>query len=281
MPSDVVVNMLAGGLAGATETVATYPLDVAKTRQQLSVGPSRQVTSVLFEVFSEGGARSLYRGLSAPLISEVPRRAMKFTVNGVIDKRLRVVWPQRSAAGDVTVSAVAGAIAGGSETLFHTPFERVKIVVQASGKASGTTRMALDIAQQEGLQGLYRGLEAYAFRQAVWNGAFFGFIGIGKRVLPQEFGGSRTARDFTIGLLAGSTATCINNPLDVAKSRIQVGDHSAQRWSIGVVGNIAQIEGLHGLCKGLPARLYRSAPGHGMLYMGFQFFSTKLRDGFQ
>ena len=51
------------------------------------------------------------------------------------------------------------------------------------------------------------------------------------------------------------------------------------RWSVGVTMEILRNEGLRGWGKGLPARLYRSAPGHGMLYMGFEFFSGVLRSG--
>merc|ERR1719265_2849918 len=120
------------------------------------------------------------------------------------------------------------------------------------------------------MRGLYTGLGAYALRQGVWNGAFFGFIGAGKLLVPED-AGPKAVRDFTIGLVSGSVATCLNNPLDVAKSRIQSGMFPGigndGRWSLQVVAAIAREEGLRGWCKGLPARLYRSAPGHGLLYM--------------
>ena len=92
-------------------------------------------------------------------------------------------------------------------------------------------------------------------------------------------------RDFLLGLAAGSTATVLNNPLDVAKSRIQAaaepgsgsGSGSGSRWSGGVTLQILREEGLRGVCKGLPARLYRSAPGHGLLYCAFETISAMIR----
>ncbi len=96
------------------ETSVTYPLDLAKTRQQLSMmRSSATVPQVLREVFREAGLRGLYSGISAPLLSEVPRRALKFTMNGLFKQSLASKWPEpRSVAGDVAVSTVAGSLAG-------------------------------------------------------------------------------------------------------------------------------------------------------------------------
>lgn len=276
---ELTINILAGGLAGAVETTLTYPLDLTKTRQQLSTSRSSSVPTVLLEVYSQQGLGGLYRGLAAPLVSEVPRRALKFTMNGMFKERLCLLFPRRSLAGDVAVAAAAGAAAGASETIVHTPFEVVKIRLQASGGSAlaGPVEAASGIVRTQGLAGLYVGLEAYALRQMVWNGGFFGLIGLGKALLPSQPGASKAGRDFLLGLLAGSAATCINNPLDVAKSRIQSAAASEGRWSVAVALEVARTEGAHGLCKGLPARLYRSAPGHGLLYMGFEFFASLLR----
>eukprot|EP01043_Picozoa_sp_COSAG02_P025031 COSAG02_NODE_1391_length_12911_cov_246.579145_4_plen_160_part_00 len=112
--SALEVNVLAGGGAGLIETSATYPLDLAKTRQQLSMmRSSATVPQVLREVFREAGLRGLYSGISAPLLSEVPRRALKFTMNGLFKQSLAPLWPEpRSVSGNVALSTVAGSLAG-------------------------------------------------------------------------------------------------------------------------------------------------------------------------
>lgn len=171
-------------------------------------------------------------------------------------------------------------IAGASETLIHTPFEVVKIRIQQQQTSAGIVSTAAQVVREEGMRGLYTGIEAYALRQVVWNGGFFGLLGLGNTTLPPTCAGSKTLRDFSLGLLAGSTATILNNPLDVAKSRIQASTTAAAytgRWSVSVTLEILKIEGLNGACKGLPARLYRSAPGHGLLYMGFELIAGFLR----
>ncbi|CAK0819733.1 unnamed protein product [Prorocentrum cordatum] len=117
-------------------------------------------------------------------MSEVPRRALKFTMNGAFKAQLSATFPlPRSRAADVALAACAGAAAGGSETLVHTPFEVVKIRVQAGGGSGSVPSTALGIVRAEGVRGLYAGLGAYALRQMVWNGGFFGMLGLGNTIL--------------------------------------------------------------------------------------------------
>lgn len=279
--SELEVNIFAGGCAGLVETFATYPLDLAKTRQQLTTSSaSKSVPRVLAGAYRDRGLRGLYCGISAPLMSEVPRRALKFTMNGIFKEQLAgaaVFSEPTSRTATVVLATCAGAAAGASETLIHTPFEVVKIRMQVAG-GGGVSSTVTHIISSEGALALYTGLGAYALRQVVWNGGFFGLLGLGNTTLPPTLAGSKALRDFLLGLAAGSTATVINNPLDVAKSRIQAAPGSTgSRWSAGVVLDIFAKEGLRGWCKGLPARLYRSAPGHGLLYMGFEFFASLLR----
>ena len=91
----------------------SYPLDLAKTRQQLAMQRSATVPQVLREVFKEAGLRGLYSGISAPLLSEVPRRALKFTMNGIFKQRLSTHWSEpRSVSSNVALSTTAGSLAG-------------------------------------------------------------------------------------------------------------------------------------------------------------------------
>jgi solute carrier family 25 2-oxodicarboxylate transporter 21 len=282
-----VVPVLAGGGAGLVETVLTYPLDLIKTRQQASTAPIsvwRTLTDVLRE--GSGGVMGLYRGITAPLLSEVPRRAFKFGFNA----RLQRLLKEDLGVTGLPAAVVAGAGAGASETLVHTPFERVKILSQ-SGQSRSPLAAARAVVASEGFfGGLYRGFLSYAMRQAVWNGAFFGFIFGGKYIsrewsamssAPGDKGGGGAispAANFVIGLMSGSLATCANNPLDVAKTRIQnataadtttTTTTTRSRSTVTVLNGILRQEGLNGLFKGLPARLYRSAPGHGILFMAY------------
>ena len=78
--------------------------------------------------------------------------------------------------------------------------------------------------------------------------------------------------------MSGSIATCINNPMDVAKTKVQAQAASkASSPTILVMLQILRDEGLHGWGRGLIPRLCRSAPGHGLLFMIYQSVSEKMR----
>ena len=268
-------NIIAGGGAGAFETALFFPLDTVKTRQQLAHADVGALATLRGIVRTDGW-RGLYRGIAAPMVSEVPRRAIKFSANGFYQRALA---PHRAERPAVWLATTCGALTGATETLLHTPFETVKTQVQGGGD-SGALARALDVAREEGARGLYRGLEAYALRQAVWNGAFFGLIAVAQRARSGGDASSMLA-NFSVGLVSGSIATCLNNPLDVAKSRLQARPGHARvydaRWSLALVTRIARAEGVSALARGLPARLYRSAPGHGVLFMAYERISTLLR----
>lgn len=120
-----MVNVLAGGLAGAVETTLSYPLDLAKTRQQLRGNKPQSVARIISEIARERGVRGLYVGLSAPLVSEVPRRALKFGANGFyrgLSAKSGIFG--ESKASRVTEAVLCGGITGATETVMHTPFER-------------------------------------------------------------------------------------------------------------------------------------------------------------
>ena len=66
---------------------------------------------------------------------------------------------------------------------------------------------AARLAAEEGPLALYTGLEAYALRQIVWNGGFFGLLGLGNAVLPPTAGGSAVWRRSPGARAAGMTGS--------------------------------------------------------------------------
>jgi len=275
--SDTTISLVAGGGAGLVETIVTYPLDVVKTRQQLDTAP-RGTFATLRGIVELNGRRGLFAGITAPLVSEVPRRALKFGANGFYGKLANKYFPTETNSMRNAVAFVCGGLTGATETVIHTPFERVKVRVQ--GAQGGSIKVTpvwatRQLIAEGGLKSLYRGWEAYALRQFVWNGTFFALIGAAKA----EGMCTDPVNNFICGLLSGSIATVVNNPLDVVKTRIQSqsGDASNPKSSPRVAWTIVQEEGFAAMGRGLLARLYRSAPGHGLLFMAFEFFSEKLK----
>jgi len=66
---------------------------------------------------------------------------------------------------------------------------------------------AMSLVKEEGALSLYKGLEAQLWRNAVWNGVYFGLVGwIKEHVVPKREMPASTHRlyDFGAGVLGGS-----------------------------------------------------------------------------
>jgi solute carrier family 25 2-oxodicarboxylate transporter 21 len=100
-------------------------------------------------------------------------------------------------------------------------FHLISILFQQKSMAT----VAREIIREHGFfrKGLYSGFSATLMRDGIWNFFYFGIYHHIKHLAPDEQTSpvkNVMARLF-LGFLAGSTASIMNIPFDVAKSRIQ------------------------------------------------------------
>jgi len=266
-------TLTAGATAGTVEILVMYPTDVLKTRAQLSSTANKNMFATLVDIVKNEGIGRLYRGIISPVLAEGPKRAVKFATNEQYKDLLRVngqLSNQRA--------FVAGAAAGATEAFINTPFETVKVRMQAKTSTYVSTADCVkQTLAKEGPLGLYRGFEAQALRNAVWNGVYFGLIGTIKKAFPTKPGASKVETMLTTvgtGALASTCGTLLNTPLDVAKSRMQhqvivAGTVPKYNWTLPSVQTIYAEEGFSALYKGLGPRLLRLGPGGGIMLVVF------------
>jgi solute carrier family 25 2-oxodicarboxylate transporter 21 len=256
-----------------------YPLDVVKTRTQLSTAKSMGVLETLRSIVKNEGFRTLYRGIVSPILAEAPKRAIKFSSNEIYkpfftDSKGNISWRG---------SGVAGAMAGMTETIINCPFELVKVRLQAKENKAlygSTINAVFKIVKTEGPLALYKGFEPQNWRNAVWNGAYFAMIPSFKKFMGKpksKYDG--WAKGFVCGFIAGGISTTLNTPFDVVKSRIQnqKGVELTYVWSIPSLIKIYSDEGLKALYKGLAARMFRLAPGGGIMIVVFDIVGDYFR----
>ena len=65
-------SFVAGAIAGISEVLTMYPLDVVKTRSQLYVGKSMGTIATLSNIVKQEGFSRLYRGIIPPICMEAP-----------------------------------------------------------------------------------------------------------------------------------------------------------------------------------------------------------------
>lgn len=128
------MQFAAGAVAGISEILTMYPLDVVKTRFQLQVGKTtgpEGYTSILDcfrKIVKQEGFSRLYRGIVAPILVEAPKRAIKFAANEQYSQMyMKMLHMDRMTQG---LSIATGVSAGMTEAFVVVGFELVKIRMQ-------------------------------------------------------------------------------------------------------------------------------------------------------
>ncbi|KAG0289021.1 hypothetical protein BGZ96_007314 [Linnemannia gamsii] len=280
-------QFVAGAVAGVSEILTMYPLDVVKTRFQLQVGTGgadgySSIGDCFKKIIKNEGFGTLYRGIIPPIMVEAPKRATKFAANEQYTILYRGILGE-----DVNkqgLSILTGVSAGITEAFLVVPFELVKIRLQDkanAGKYKGSMDALTKIVRAEGALALFNGLEATLWRHASWNGGYFGCIQGVKSVIPEaETPNGNLARNFVAGAIGGTFATMLNTPFDVVKTRIQnqaKGSVLKYNWTLPGVAMVYREEGFRALYKGFVPKVLRLGPGGGILLVVFDTVSTLIR----
>ncbi|KAJ8480825.1 hypothetical protein ONZ51_g6394 [Trametes cubensis] len=276
-PLPFVANFAAGAIAGISEILTFYPLDVVKTRMQLETGKTKHGVLGSFKtIIKEEGFGRLYRGLVPPLLMEAPKRATKFAANDFWGKQFLTLSGEKKMTQNLAIAT--GCAAGATESFVVVPFELVKIKLQdKSSTFKGPMDVVSQVIKKEGLLGLYAGMEATMWRHFWWNGGYFGCIFQVRALLPKpESNKARLTNDLIAGTIGGLIGTAINTPFDVVKSRIQgaskvPGVVPKYNWTYPALVTIFREEGAAALYKGFVPKVMRLAPGGGVLLLVVEF----------
>ncbi|KAF7421176.1 hypothetical protein PC9H_011696 [Pleurotus ostreatus] len=276
-PLPFIANFAAGAIAGISEILVFYPLDVVKTRMQLDTGKTTQgLVGTFKSIVKEEGAGRLYRGLVPPLLLEAPKRAVKFAANDFWGKTYLQL--SGKAKIDQQLSILTGCTAGATESFVVVPFELVKIRLQdKTSTYKGPMDVVKQVVAKDGLLGLYAGMEATFWRHVWWNGGYFGSIFQVRALLPKaETQQAQLTNNLISGTIGGFMGTVINTPFDVVKSRIQgtpktPGVVPKYNWTYPALVTIFREEGPAALYKGFVPKVLRLAPGGGVLLLVVEF----------
>ncbi|KAK4987636.1 hypothetical protein LTR50_004479 [Elasticomyces elasticus] len=294
-PLPFIYQFAAGAVAGVSEILIMYPLDVVKTRVQLQTGKGvgedsyNGMVDCFRKIIRNEGFSRLYRGITAPILMEAPKRATKFAANDEWGK----VYRNAFGAPKMTqsLSILTGATAGATEAFVVVPFELVKIRLQDRAQAhkyNGMLDCVTKIIRNEGPLTLYQGLESTIWRHVLWNAGYFGCIFQVRELLPKaETKNRQVLNDLMSGAIGGTVGTMLNTPMDVAKSRIQnspkvAGQLPKYNWAWPALGTIMREEGFPALYKGFLPKVLRLGPGGGILlvvFTGMMDFFRKMREG--
>ncbi|PAV15727.1 mitochondrial carrier [Pyrrhoderma noxium] len=276
-PLPFIANFTAGAIAGISEILTFYPLDVVEHGKS-----STGLIGSFKTIIREEGAGRLYRGLVPPLLLEAPKRATKFAANDFWGKTF-LTWSGEKKMNPL-LSVLTGCSAGATESFVVVPFELVKIKLQDKNSAyAGPMDVVRQIIKSDGLLGLYAGMEATFWRHVWWNGGYFGSIFQIKALLPKsETPQGTLLNNFISGSVGGFIGTALNTPFDVVKSRIQGAEKipgvvPKYNWTYPALATILREEGPAALYKGFVPKVLRLAPGGGVLLLVVEFTLSMFR----
>ncbi|KAI0684560.1 mitochondrial carrier [Cytidiella melzeri] len=275
-PLPFIANFAAGAIAGISEILTFYPLDVVKTRMQLATGKSSLgLVGTFGNIVRQEGFGRLYRGLVPPLLLEAPKRAVKFAANDYWGKTYLKLSGKSKMSQELAI--LTGSTAGATESFIVVPFELVKIKLQDKASTyAGPMDVVRKVIKNDGFLGLYAGMEATFWRHLWWNAGYFGCIFKVRAMLPKpETNKARLVNDLTAGTVGGFVGTAINTPY-VVKSRIQgatkaPGVVPKYNWTYPALLTIMREEGPAALYKGFAPKVLRLAPGGGVLLLVVEF----------
>jgi len=239
---------LAGSASALVEIATLQPLDVVKTRSQLGYKVKKPVlgSNLLgapIQIVKEEGTRALYKGMG-PLATQ---QAIKYaTRHGMFQYSRNLLWgspEKRGIPAPAHINLLSGLLAGMTESVVvTTPFEVVKIRMQKEkgfGKVRpGTIQTASNIISQEGVLALWKGVVPTMLRGGTNQACnFYAATAINQHLWGRREGdGKQIAvwKSMLTGFVAGCIGPTLNNPLDVAKTRLmaQKGPASPRRQII-------------------------------------------------
>jgi len=271
--------MLSGSLGGVIEACLCQPLDVAKTRLQLDTQKKyKGFFNCLSTIVREEGVRSLYKGLTPFVTHLTLKYALRLGSFGVFRN---AITPSKEESS-LTRTFIAGLAAGAFEAVVVvTPFEVIKTrlqkqkgMIKENLKYRNPLHCASTIVRQEGLYALWKGVTPTVIRQASNQGtSFLAVQWINNNLWNKIEGDGQTLsvlKTLTTGFLAGAVGPLLNQPFDVAKSRMmaqeQIGVHRQYTSTGQCLTKIATQEGVLSLYRGLGLRLARVAPGQAIMW---------------
>ena len=252
------VSALIGGLAGALEITAAYPIEFTKVIMQLySKYNKLGAMNVMKHTIKSDGFFGLYRGYNLLLMASIPKAYVRFGIY----EYLKQNWFTESNMLNTTIcGAVAGAVEG---LVIHTPVENMKVKLihdrfQRQPQYRNMFHGIYSIAKDKGFKGISSGGLITMFKEGSNHAIRFPlFLGLQKMFNP--YFNNNVARDLVTGSMTGILCVMLNQPLDVLKTNIQGLNSHKYNGALDCGRQIVRKEGFFGLYKGVRPRMARVA----------------------
>lgn len=276
--------------------LATYPLDLTKTRLQIQgealttnlnnakkLHSHRGMVGTALGIVREEGSLKLWQGVTPALYRHFVYSGCRIVVYDNLRKKL-------GSTGQVGIplyqSAICGITAGGLAQWLASPADLVKVQVQMEGKrrlmgleprVHSAAHAFMEIVRRGGVKGLWKGSIPNVQRAALVNLGDLTTYDNVKRIILTRTGlpDSHTVHILS-SICAGLVAALMGTPADVVKTRVmnQPTDSNGRgllyRGAIDCLRETVSKEGFMALYKGFLPCWIRMAPWSLTFWMSFE-----------
>jgi len=172
MAEDLIRSVAAAGSSAVITVTGIHPIDVVKTRLQVSGEGTRNykalgIGGTVKTIFKEEGPQAFWKGIGAAWLREASYTSLRLGLYGPIKKLMGV-----KSDSNFLMKFGAGSAAGAIGSLVGNPFDVIKTRMMAfEGKvAPSFYSISKDIYKYETYTGFYKGLQANVMRACVLNG---------------------------------------------------------------------------------------------------------------
>lgn len=274
--------MIAGATAGVMEHIFMFPVDTIKTmiQAQPSQQPQKGVVQIVRDVSKSQGIFRLYRGVTAVAISAIPSHAVHFGTYETVKHALGGNKSNDDQHHPI-INATAGALATMAHDAVVTPFDVVKQRLQVfDHKYSGIVQCIRKVYHEQGLRAFYASYPTTLAMNVPFMAVFFSAYESFKLILNKSnFDPKHPTTHMIAGGSAGALAGLLTTPLDVIKTRLQIGAETGQTYSgpSHVARTILKEEGWKGLTRGVQARVLYFMPSAAICWSTYEFMKALLQ----
>lgn len=250
--------MACGGAAACFAVNFTHPIELVKTRMQVSGG---SIGATCSSVAADGGVLAFWNGLPFAYGREMSYTSVKLGAYAPVRDMIGAGSPDAPFA----LKFLAGAITGGVGSVIGNPFDVMKTLAQTNkDKSMGMMGLVSGMYADQGIGGFYRGVQVNIMRACVLNATKMGVYDMTKGYVTNATGWNRKdiKTSFSAAFVAGFFMTVTVAPWDMIRTKLMNQPTDAKLYDgfTDCAKKTIQADGVLGLWRGFIPIWARFAP---------------------